>query len=88
MQHGRVPQPRLRELAGAEHRVRDITADLLAADAELQRSSGPSLVALANRTFPTPYYTDSLTKARLGHTPLRLDEGLRRTLDWLEATRR
>lgn len=76
------------ELAGAEHRVRDITADLLAADAELQRSSGPSLVALANRTFPTPYYTDALTKARLGHTPLRLDEGLRRTLDWLEATRR
>ncbi|MGW0658256.1 NAD-dependent epimerase/dehydratase family protein [Streptodolium elevatio] len=76
------------ELAGSAHRVRDITADLLADDPELQRQSGPSLVALASRTFPTPYYTDTVTRARFGHTPLRLDEALRRTLDWLEATRR
>ncbi|WP_436772262.1 NAD-dependent epimerase/dehydratase family protein [Yinghuangia sp. YIM S09857] len=74
------------ELAGSAHRVRDITAELLAGDQELQRQSGPSLVALANRSFPEPYYTDTLTRTRLGHTPVRLDEALRRTLDWLEAT--
>lgn len=76
------------EIAGNPHRVRDITAELLADDPELQRQSGPSLVALANRAFPTPYYSDSLTRERFGHTPLRLDEALRRTLDWLEATHR
>lgn len=76
------------ELAGAAHRVRDITAAVLADEPELRRQSGPSLVALANRTFPTPYYTDTLTRARLGHTPRRLDDALRRTLDWLEATHR
>jgi dihydroflavonol-4-reductase len=76
------------ELAGSPHRVRDITAELLAGDPELRAESGPSLVALAGRRFPEPYYTDDLTRERLGHTPLRLDEALRRTLAWLEATHR
>ncbi|NUU21861.1 MAG: NAD-dependent epimerase/dehydratase family protein [Streptomycetaceae bacterium] len=76
------------ELAGAAHRVRDVTGDDLERDAELRRESGPSLVALAHRRFPEPYYTDTLTRERLGHTPLRLDEALRRTLDWLARTHR
>ncbi|MER5181562.1 NAD-dependent epimerase/dehydratase family protein [Streptomyces sp. NPDC002896] len=74
------------ELAGSDHRVVDLTAKELDADPQLQRANGPSLVALAHRRFPEPYYTDTLTRARLGHTPLRLEEGLRRTLAWLEDT--
>jgi dihydroflavonol-4-reductase len=71
------------EISGSEHRVRDITAAELDNHPELQREIGPSNAALARRRFPQPYYRDTLTRSRLGHVPLRLDEALRRTLDWM-----
>jgi len=70
------------ELAGSDRRVRDVTAAELDADPALQRAIGPSLVALAHCRFPEPYFRDTLTRSRLGHVPLRLDEALRRTLAW------
>ncbi len=72
------------ELAGIDRRVDEVTAEQLDADPDLEREVGPSLAALTRRKFPTPYYDDTLTRERLGHQPLRLDDGLRRTLDWLE----
>jgi dihydroflavonol-4-reductase len=71
------------EIAGSRHRVRDITADELGQHPALERELGPSLVALARREFPTPYYRDELTRTRLGHVPLRLTEALPRTIEWL-----
>jgi dihydroflavonol-4-reductase len=71
------------ELAGIDRRVPEVTAAQLDADPDLEREVGPSLAALTRRTFPTPYFDDRLTRSRLGVQPLRLDEGLRRTLDWL-----
>lgn len=70
-------------LAGSDRRVRDITADELDRDPDLQHAIGPSLTALARRRFPEPYFRDTLTRERLGHVPLRLDAALRRTLEWL-----
>lgn len=72
------------ELAGVDRRVAEVTAAQLDADPELEREVGPSLAALTRRTFPDPYYDDTLTRQRLGLQPLRLDEALRRTLAWLE----
>jgi len=71
------------ELAGIDRRVTEVTAAQLDADPDLEREVGPSLAALTRRKFPTPYYDDTLTRERLGVHPLRLDEALRRTLDWL-----
>jgi dihydroflavonol-4-reductase len=72
------------ELAGIDRRVDEVTAEQLDADPDLEREVGPSLAALTRRKFPTPYFDDSLTRARLGHQPLRLDEALQRTLDWFK----
>jgi len=71
------------ELAGSDRRVRDITAAELDADPALEDELGPTLVALARRHFAEPYFRAPLTRSRLGHVPLRLDEALRRTLTWL-----
>jgi dihydroflavonol-4-reductase len=71
------------EIAGSRHRVLDITAGELDRRPDLEREIGPSVAALARRTFPVPYYRDELTRSRLGHVPLRLEEALRRTIEWL-----
>lgn len=71
------------ELAGIDRRVPEVTAAQLDADPELEREVGPSLAALTRRAFPTPYFDNALTRERLGYRPLRLDDALRRTLDWL-----
>jgi hypothetical protein len=63
--------------------VLDITAEELDKHPDLEREIGPSNAALARRTFPTPYYRDELTRSRLGHVPLRLEEALRWTIEWL-----
>ncbi len=74
------------ELAGIDRRVDEVTAEQLDADPELEREVGPSLAALTRRKFPSPYFDDSLTRSRLGLSPLRLDDGLRVTIDWLRET--
>jgi len=74
------------ELAGIDRRVSEVTAAQLDADPDLEREVGPSLAALTRRKFPSPYFDDSVTRARLGVTPRRLDEGLRLTIDWLRET--
>jgi len=73
-------------LAGIDRRVSEVTAAQLDADPDLEREVGPSLAALTRRKFPTPYFDDSLTRSRLGVQPIRLDEALRLTIDWLRET--
>lgn len=72
------------EIAGSPNRVRDITAAELDSDPDLEREIGPSLAALARRQFPQPYFRWELTPDRLGYRPLRLDDALRRTVEWLQ----
>jgi nucleoside-diphosphate-sugar epimerase len=71
------------EMAGVDHRVRDITAADLDADPELKRKLGPSMDALARQQFPQPFFVNDLTVERLGYDPVALDPALEQTIAWL-----
>ena len=73
---------RAAEIAGVGHRVSPISTDRLD-DPEMAQRFGPSLIALAKRRFPEPWFVADLTRERLGYQPISLDEGLRRTIPWL-----
>ena len=74
---------RAMELAGLPERVDEITREQLDADSALQDAIGPRLVALVQRDFPEPYFTNELTQERLGHVSKSLDEALMETIAWL-----
>jgi dihydroflavonol-4-reductase len=75
---------RICELAGLDHRVIDIVP---ADDPEAAAVFGPTLVAISEKAARgTPVRTplhETKTWKRLGYDPISLDEGLRRTTDWL-----
>jgi nucleoside-diphosphate-sugar epimerase len=75
------------ELGGVEHRLVDVDVDDANA-AELERTFGPSLVKLARRTYPTPFFDNSATVDALDYHPIALDEGLARTIEWLRTVGR
>jgi nucleoside-diphosphate-sugar epimerase len=70
------------EVAGSPNRVQEVTTDQLD-DPDVQARFGPSLIALAKRKYPTPWFRNEQTVERLGYEPLSLEEGLRRTIPWL-----
>jgi dihydroflavonol-4-reductase len=74
------------ELAGVSHRVREITAADLDADADLKAQISPSLEALTRQQFPEPYFINDTTVERLDYRPRSTEEGLPMTIDWLRAT--
>lgn len=76
---------RAMEIAGLPERVEEITREQLDADPALQEAIGPSLLALVRRDFPEPYFTNDLTKQRLGHASRTLDEALAETIEWMRA---
>jgi len=69
------------EIAGVAHRVAEVAIDPDDPDA-LDRY-GPSLVALARRRFPVPWFDDRVTREQLDHAPRSLRGGLELTVDWL-----
>lgn len=75
---------RICELAGLVHRVEDVPPS---DDPELARIFGPTLVAIADKAALTGpsrrMLTESKTYKRLGYDPIHLDDGLRRTTEWL-----
>ena len=71
------------ELAGVDHRVRDITAADFDADPAVRERFGPSMDALAHQRFPEPFFVNDLTVARLGYDPMATDPALELTIDWL-----
>ncbi len=77
---------RICELAGMDHRVRDIPPS---DDPELAQVFGPTLVAIAAKAASerpaARRLTDSKTYKRLGYDPISLDDGLQQTTDWLRA---
>ena len=68
-------------LAGVAHRLDDVDVNEGNA-AELERTFGPSLVQLARRTYPEPFFDNATTVAALDYRPISLDDGLSRTIDW------
>jgi len=70
------------EVAGSANRVAEISvADL--ADPEVAARFGPSLVALAHKQFPKPFFVNDQTVERLGYDPVSLHEGLALTIPWM-----
>lgn len=70
-------------IAGVDHRVLDLTAEMLDASPELRAQVGPSMVALAHQKFPVPFFDNRRTVERLGFAPKRLDDALVETVAWL-----
>jgi dihydroflavonol-4-reductase len=77
---------RMCAVAGVDHRVEDIAPS---DDPELLAVFGPTLMAIAFKlsSVQTPRrdLTESKTFKRLGYDPISLDNGLRRTAEWLRA---
>jgi len=75
---------RICALAGIDHHVEDVAPS---DDPELLAVFGPTLVAiafkLASGPAPRRDLAESKTYKRLGYDPISLDEGLRRTAEWL-----
>ena len=62
--------------------MKAVTAESLK-DPEVAARFGPSLIALADKKFPEPFFTNQLTVDRLGYAPIGLDEALRLSVAWL-----
>jgi dihydroflavonol-4-reductase len=69
------------EAAGMDHRVADVLIE--PDDADQVARYGPSLVALSQRAFPTPWFDNSHTRQHLGYSPRPLREAMDVTVDWL-----
>jgi len=69
------------EIAGVSHRIEDV--HIAPGDADALQRYGPSLVALAARTYPVPWFDNELTRETLDYDPVPLRYGLKRTIDWL-----
>lgn len=70
------------EIAGSPHRVTEVAVEELD-DPEVAARFGPSLVALARKHFPTPFFVNDQTVERLGYAPVTLHQGLERTIPWM-----
>jgi nucleoside-diphosphate-sugar epimerase len=70
------------EVAGSDKRVTEVAVSALD-DPDVAARFGPSLVALARKQFPSPFFVNDQTVERLGYEPLTLHEGLARTIPWM-----
>ena len=65
------------EMAGVEHRVRNLEIDAMGSDIGSMR-------VLAERTYPTPLIDPSYTNRTLNVTLTPVREGIERTVAWLK----
>jgi nucleoside-diphosphate-sugar epimerase len=72
------------EVAGSDRRVTEVAVAELD-DPGVAARFGPSLVALARKQFPSPFFVNDQTVERLAYEPLTLHEGLERTIPWMRA---
>ena len=70
------------EIAGSPNRVTEVAVAELD-DPEVAARFGPSLVALARKRFPSPFFVNDQTVERLGYEPLSLHDGLALTIPWM-----
>jgi dihydroflavonol-4-reductase len=69
------------EVAGVPQRVDEVVIG--PDDAEAVKLYGVTLVALAQRRFPVPWFDNSRTRSELGYSPRPLREAMEVTVDWL-----
>ncbi|MGP0030967.1 MAG: NAD-dependent epimerase/dehydratase family protein [Acidimicrobiales bacterium] len=69
--------------AGVPHRIIDVVID--PSDPEAVRRYGVTLVDLAQRVYPVPWFDNSLTRRSLGYAPRPLTAAMAVTVDWLRA---
>ncbi len=70
------------EVAGVEHRVRELWLDD-ANEAEILARFGPSLLANAKRRWPVPWFDDHVTREELAYQPRTLRDSMEVTVEWL-----
>jgi nucleoside-diphosphate-sugar epimerase len=70
------------EVAGVEHRVRELWLDDTN-EAEILARFGPSLVANAKRRWPVPWFDDHVTREELAYEPRTLRDSMEVTVEWL-----
>jgi dihydroflavonol-4-reductase len=71
------------EVAGQDRRITEVRID--PADPTAVERYGATLVELAARSYPVPWFDNSATRAELGYAPRPLEVGLERTVAWLRA---
>ena len=71
------------EVAGVDHRVTEVTID--PDDPDATARYGATLVELAQRRYPVPWFDNSYTRKRLGYQPVSLREAMGETVDWLRS---
>ena len=71
------------EVAGVDHRVDDVVID--PDDPGALERYGPSLVSLAQRRFPVPWFDNTATRDELSYAPRSLRDAMAVTVDWLRA---
>jgi len=71
------------EVAGVANRVREVAID--PGDPAAAERYGTTLVSLAQRRWPVPWFDNSYTRSQLGYDPLPLAEGLSETVRWMRA---
>ena len=69
------------EVAGQDRRIAEVSIE--PGDTAAEERYGSTLVELAQRTFPVPWFDNSATRAELGHSPRTLREGMEITVPWL-----
>lgn len=71
------------EVAGQDRRIAEVSID--PADPTAVERYGATLVELAARSYPVPWFDNRSTRAELGYAPRPLREGLEQTVPWLRA---
>jgi nucleoside-diphosphate-sugar epimerase len=71
------------EVAGVAHRIAEVTIN--PDDPEHIRRYGETLVSLSQRTYPVPWFDNTVTRHELDYAPRPLGEAMRTTVDWLRA---
>jgi dihydroflavonol-4-reductase len=69
--------------AGVPHRITDVVID--PSDSEALGKYGATLVDLAQRNFPVPWFDNTVTRHTLGYAPRPLGDAMGVTVDWLRA---
>jgi dihydroflavonol-4-reductase len=69
--------------AEVAHRVAEVTID--PSDPAAAARYGDTLVELAQRRFPVPWFDNSYTRERLGYDPVPLRDAMDETVAWLRA---
>ena len=71
------------EEAGVSHRIAEVVLD--PSDPQSADRYGATLVDLAQRRFPVPWFDNTQTRQALGYAPRSLTEAMAETVEWLRA---